>query len=413
VWENVGAIRAVAGRDTQLLAVIKADGYGHGAELMAPVLADAGVAWLGVGDVEEGVRVRRALSGLRGGRGAGDGSKDEVRLLVMCGMEPGDAAAMMEHGLTPVVWTREHLRAMEDAAGAVVDPTRPGDKTAGTDGAPRVVEGRDDSRVRVHVEIDSGMARQGARPGKELAGFLEELRRCGHVRCEGVFSHLSSSEVRRAEQTKRQLGEFGRALEQVRASGVRPEWVHLANSSAVDVGETAEWMRQQARAMSARVLVRPGIAVYGYCLAIEGGSGALSRSGELAARLKPVMTWKTRVIGLREIQAGQTVGYGATFVAQRAMKLALLPVGYADGFRREASSGIGGGWVMIRGERAAVVGRVSMNLMVVDVSSIDGVKVGDEVVLLGEGVTAEDHARWCGTIAYEILCGIRGSAKLV
>jgi len=139
------------------------------------------------------------------------------------------------------------------------------------------------------------------------------------------------------------------------------------------------------------------------------------------------MAWKTRVIGLREIEAGATVGYGATFTAQRPMRLALLPVGYADGFRREASSspqpatapsgdpdsGVGDGWVMIAGQRARVVGRVSMNLTTVDVTGIAGVDVGDEVVLLGEGVSAQDHARWCGTIAYEILCGVRGRVVVV
>jgi len=120
-----------------------------------------------------------------------------------------------------------------------------------------------------------------------------------------------------------------------------------------------------------------------------------------------VLCWKTRVIAVREVEAGATVGYSATFVAPRKMRLALLPIGYADGFRRAGSSGIGNGWVMIAGKRATVVGRVSMNLTVVDVSGIDGVHEGMEVVLLGDGVTAEDHARWSGTIAYDILCGIR------
>jgi alanine racemase len=113
------------------------------------------------------------------------------------------------------------------------------------------------------------------------------------------------------------------------------------------------------------------------------------------------------VAGLRELAAGATVGYGATFTASHPMRLALLPVGYADGFRREASSSDGHGWVMIAARRAPVVGRVSMNLTTVDVTAIPEAALGSEVVLLGEGVTAEDHARWCGTIAYEILCGIR------
>ena len=154
--------------------------------------------------------------------------------------------------------------------------------------------------------------------------------------------------------------------------------------------------------MGARAMVRPGLALYGHCLPLDTGD-----VGELGGRVKPVLTWKTRVIGLREIGAGESVGYGATFVAKSLMRLGLLPVGYADGFRREASSGMGVGWVLIAGRRAPVVGRVSMNLTVVDVTDIAGVAVGDEVVLLGEGVSAEDHARWSGTIPYDILCGIR------
>jgi alanine racemase len=123
------------------------------------------------------------------------------------------------------------------------------------------------------------------------------------------------------------------------------------------------------------------------------------------------MTWKTRVIGVSEIPAGALVGYNGTFVAEYPMRLALLPVGYADGLRRElsASDAGAGGWVMIRGERAPIVGRVSMNLTTVDVSAIDGAAEGDEAVLLGEGITADDHARLAGTIAYEILCGVRTS----
>jgi alanine racemase len=118
-------------------------------------------------------------------------------------------------------------------------------------------------------------------------------------------------------------------------------------------------------------------------------------------------------VGLREIATGTTVGYGATFTAKHPMRLALLPVGYADGLRREASSGVGDGWVMIAGQRAAVVGRVSMNLTVVDVTALPKIAMGDEVVLLGEGVTADDHAAWCGTIPYEILCGLRGHVHLI
>lgn len=388
---NVAAIRAVAGAEAEVLAVIKADAYGHGAELVAPVLVAAGVRWLGVGDLDEGARVRQVLAA------AGLGSEQtggDTRILVMCGMEPEDAPRIVEHRLTPVVWTVDHIEAVERAA-----------ESAGR-------------RVRVHLEIDSGMARQGAAPGEELARVVARLRGSAWVRCEGVFSHLSASETRELRGaagegvTSRQLERFAEALAQLPEGEVLPEWVHLANSSAVDEGSTERWVREKAAAMSAGVLVRTGLAVYGYCLPVCVAGEEAEADGSLRGRVRPVGTWKTRVIGLREIAAGETVGYGATFVASEPMRLALLSVGYADGFRREASSGIGDGWVVIAGQRARVVGRVSMNLTVVDVTGIAGVAVGDEVVLLGEGVSAEDHARWCGTIPYEILCGMRAEKKL-
>ena len=158
-------------------------------------------------------------------------------------------------------------------------------------------------------------------------------------------------------------------------------------------------------------MVRSGLGLYGYCLPIEGAGGvARVRDG-----LLPVMTWKTRVIGVREVGVGETVGYNATFVAERAMRLALVPVGYADGLRRElsGSNSVAGGWMMVGGQRAEIVGRVSMNLTVVDVSGIAGVAVGDEVVVLGDGITADDHARLARTISYEIVRGVRAASRLV
>jgi alanine racemase len=167
---------------------------------------------------------------------------------------------------------------------------------------------------------------------------------------------------------------------------------------------------QQAQTVGAQAMVRCGIALYGYCLPIEG-EGAQPK---IRGKLQPVMTWKTRVLDVREVAAGEPVGYNATFVAQGPMRLALLPVGYSDGLRRELSSTNAkpGGWVTVGGRRAAIVGRISMNLTVIDVTGVDGsgiegVRVGDEVVLLGDGVTADDHARLAGTISYEILCGVR------
>jgi len=300
-----------------------------------------------------------------------------VRLLVMGGMEIADAPAIVAHGLTPVVWTVEHVAAMERAG-----------RAAG-------------SRVNVHLEIETGMARQGVAVGADLARVLDRLAKSRWVHCEGVMTHLCCAEVAGAATTKAAKERFAAALEQVSAAGVKPEFVHLGNSSAVDEGSTMAWVRTRAKTAGAKAMVRTGVALYGHCLPVEGAVGAL------APRLSPVMEWKTRVIGVREIEAGTTVGYGATFVAVHEMRLALLPVGYADGFRRAASSGVGDGWVMIAGKKAAVVGRVSMSLTVVDVTGM-AVSEGDEVVLLGDGVSAEEHAAWSGTIAYDVLCGVRG-----
>jgi alanine racemase len=369
--ENFRATRTAAGGDVETLAVIKADGYGHDAMLCAPVLAKAGARWLGVTDVEEGAKVREAL---------GEGG---TRIMVMSGVELGDAPALISHGLTPVVWTAEHVSAMEKAA-----------RAAG-------------QRVSVHVEVDTGMTRQGAAVGDALRVVLERLAGSRWVSCEGVMTHLCCSEVAGAKTTAVAQKFFAESLTQVSAAGLKPDFVHIGNTSAVDEGGTMQWVRQQAKALSARAMVRAGLSLYGYCLPIEGVGEA-----RLQPKVKPVLTWKVCVLGIRDVEAGTAVGYGATFIAKRKMRVALLGAGYADGFRREASSGLGDGWVMIAGKRAAVVGRVSMNLTVVDVSDVEGAVEGTEAVLLGEGVSAEDHARWAGTIPYEILCGIRGTRLL-
>jgi alanine racemase len=373
--ENLRAVQSVAGAAVETLAVVKANGYGHDAALVGQALVGGGARWLGVSDVEEGARVQQTL-----GHGG-------TRILVMCGMDLGDAPQIVASGLTPVVWTMEHVGAMERAARGV------------------------GHRVAVHLEIDTGMSRQGVTVGDDLDKVLERLVASRWVSCEGVMTHLACAEAGKGSHgeaiTAAQREQFAAALEQVRAAGVKPELVHMGNTSAVDEGSTMKWVRDAAKKLGARAMVRTGLGLYGDALTVEGSSIATLRP-----RLSPVLTWKTRVIGLREIPAGATVGYGATFTATSPMKLALLPVGYADGFRREASSGVGDGWVMIAGRAAKVVGRVSMNLTVVDVTGFAHVTMGEEIVLLGEGVSAADHAQWCETIPYEILCGIRAHVHL-
>ncbi len=366
---NFRAVRAAAGAafgaGTEVLAVVKANAYGHGAEVCAVALAKAGAYWLGVADASEGVRVRKALEGA--------GFWDS-QILVMCGLMPEDAAVVAEHGLTPVVWTKEQVGWL-----------------------------RNQVEMPVHLEVDTGMGRQGARPGAELDAILDLIGAAGLV-LDGVMTHFCAAEVAGSEKTREQQRRFAAALAQVRGRGFTPKWVHAGSSSSIDnPAGNADWLVELAKSVGARAMVRCGIALYGYCLPIEGAA-----ESKLGGGLRPVMTWKTRVLDVRDAGAGETVGYNATFTVSRPMRLALLPVGYADGLRRElgATNARPGGWVMIRGGRAGIVGRVSMNLTTVDVTEIDGVCVGDEVVVLGDGVTADDHARLAGTISYEILCGV-------
>jgi alanine racemase len=391
---NYRVLTGAAGGDTAVLAVVKANAYGHGAAVCAPVLARAGAEWLGVTDVAEGCAVREALAtaGIARGR--------QPEILVMSGLLGEDADAMVQQGLTAVVWERQQMEWLVEAA------ARQGV------GLP----------VPVHLEIDTGMARQGVAAGEELEAVLGWLGGQKGLRLDGVMTHFASSEVAGSAQTVAQRERFEAAMRSVAATGLRPAWVHAGNSSSVDnqgEEENLAWLRGLAAEVGARSMVRAGLGLYGYCLPIEctkePGSSVAVTEARVRPDILPVMTWKTRVIGLREVRPGETVGYNAIFSAERPMRLALLPVGYADGLRRElsGSNAQSGGWTMVHGQPAAIVGRVSMNLTMVDVTEIPGTAMGDEVVMLGDGITADDHARLAQTIAYEIVCGVRAASHLI
>jgi alanine racemase len=301
----------------------------------------------------------------------------------MCGFTQQDVEALAEHALTPVVWIPEQVGWLEG------------------------------SGLAVHVEVDTGMARQGVHPGAELEDLLAEID-AAELPLDGLLTHFCAAEAAHSELTQRQERRFEAAIAQVRRQGLAPKWVHAGSSSSVDnPAQASPWLVDLARSVGARAMVRCGCALYGYCVPIEGADAAFVQP-KLRPALRPVMTWKTRVLSLRDLAAGETVGYNATFTAPAPMRLAMLPVGYADGLRRELSGTDArpGGWVILRGgdgsaHRASIVGRVSMNLTMVDVTAIPGVRVGDEVVVLGDGITADDHARLAQTIPYEILCAVR------
>jgi alanine racemase len=365
--QNFHAIQTEVGPATTILAVIKANAYGHGAATCAPILARAGAQWLGVTCADEGVRIRHAL------QSDGIAPAHQPQILIMSGFLPADAPAIHAHGLTPVVWTQQQIAWLTPYPG-----------------------------TRVHVEIDTGMGRQGVAPGPALEALLASLATAGLIP-DGFFTHFCSSEVAHAAITAEQQRRFAAILPTLRQLPRKPTWLHAANSSAIDNPEHPIWLATLADTLGANVLVRPGLALYGYTLPLEGAP-----TPRLHAALQPVLTWKAHILATRTLAPGDTVGYNAIFTAPTPLRVALLPAGYADGLRRElsATNQKPGGWVLIDGHRAPILGRISMNLTVVDITSIPCVQPNDQAILLGDGITAEDHARLAHTIPYEILCGI-------
>jgi alanine racemase len=335
-----------------VLAVVKADAYGHGAVPVSRALEAAGVRFLGVALVEEGLQLREA--GLRSD------------ILVLGGAYDGGWETMLEHRMVPVVFRPEHLTSLEAAARA------------------RGVT------ARAHLKVDTGMGRLGVLPS-DVPAFLEAARACRRVELEGLCSHFANADLADAALTGLQVTRFRTALGQMRAAGFDPRWRHLSNSAGL-------LALPEARDGLEMNLARPGLALYGLVPA------PWLRP---ARTLEPVLSWKTAVVHVRSVPAGTPISYGSTWTAARQSRIATLPVGYADGWSRLLSNR---GAVLLRGRRAPIVGRVCMDLCMVDVTDVPGAEVGDEVVLLGRqgGEVQDAHqlAALQGTIAYDVLCAI-------
>src|SRR6266853_4191682 len=365
--QNFHAIQKHVGAGVTICAVVKADGYGHGAVECARALESEGARWLGVTDAAEGLALR--------------GAGVTARILLMTGIWKGEEDGIVAQNLTPTIWEPWHIELLERAA-----RKRESDLTS--------------HRLPVHLKLDTGMSRLGVSQ-EALPHLCEMLSGCKHLTLEGVSTHFASAEVLDAEDAVRQMKRFEEGLAVLRNCGLRPPLIHMGNSAAMS-----------ARPETWKTMVRPGIALYGYSLAFTHG-------GEPAAvaplPLCPVLSWKTRVLTVKEVAAGQAVGYMGTFVTKARSRIAVLPVGYADGYPRLLSNRAR---VMVRGEYAPVVGRVSMDLTIVDVSHIRGIAVGDEVVLIGKdvgkstgeesgrSVDAVELARWCESVPYEIRWGL-------
>lgn len=354
-----------------LLAIVKANAYGHSLALCAPAAAQAGVGWLGVTSVEEAVAARAVLGECR------------PEILVLSGPFPGEGASVAEHDLTCSVWNAEQLEELERGAA-----------------------GQPAGSIAVHLEIDTGMSRQGT-SGDGIDALLDRLRACRALRLDGVMTHLYAADEADRHGTQRQIACLEAALLRVRRAGFRPRWLNVGNSAALLDETTRSSLVALARQSGMRLLLRPGLALYG--VAPEFAPAHLAEIPALTAGLKPVLRWKTRITSLSGIAAGETVGYNARFRAERPTRLALLAVGYADGLKRRLSDR---GHALIAGHRAPYAGVISMDQSVVDVTEIpeELLRAGDEVVLLGTqgavSISAADHARWAETIPWEIFTSI-------
>jgi len=348
---NYRAVRDAVGPATQIIGVVKANAYGHGAVEVAHVLVAEGTKWLAVSSVDEGVALRRA--GIN------------CRVLIMAGVMPWEHEAMHEFRLTPVAHSLDDLRRFDE-------------------GGP----------LDVHLKIDTGMNRLGIR--RAAAEIAEAVLALRNARVEGLLSHFASAADFTSGQTKEQIREFNGIWQALAGLGVRPALMHFASTNAIAYPRRDAWLS----------LVRPGHAIYGYV------SPARGPAPPPALVVKPALSWRTRIISVKDVPAGSKVGYGGSFVASSPMRLAVLAAGYADGVPHRLSNK---GKVIAGGRFAPIVGTVSMDLTTIDVTNSPGMETGDEVTLLGrEGdvaLDAQEIARTAGTISYNVLCGISARVK--
>jgi len=345
---NFFRLRELIPDNAGIMAVVKANAYGHGDVEVAKALESLGCDFFGVAMAEEGARLR--ASGIVN------------PIVVLGGVYPGQVEDVVGLGLTPVVFDLETARLIDERA-----------KKSG------LVKS-------VHVKIDTGMGRLGIL-ARDVVPFFEALKEFKNIEVEAVLSHFAEAELDDKEYSRRQLGVFFDVLAAIRKLGFAPRYIDMANSAAAVDYRDAHFN-----------LIRPGIMLYG---AYPAGRFA----GKVA--LKPVMSVKTGILFLKRVPSGFPVSYGRTFITKRESVIATLPIGYADGFPRRLS---GKADVLVRGKRAPVVGTVCMDLTMCDVTDVPGVNVGDEVAVIGsqgdETITAEEIAGKAGTISYEIFCNI-------
>jgi alanine racemase len=358
IARNFRNVRSVVGPSVEVAGVVKADAYGHGAIEVAKVLVAEGARWLAVSSVDEGANLRC-------------GGIHQTRILVMGGFLPYEGEALVEYDLTPAVHSIEQMRQV--------------DQLAQSSGKP----------IRYHLKIDSGMGRLGTRAAaQEILAPIAETR---YASMEGLMTHFASSADYTTEQTAAQLAYFHAMAAALDAAGVRPPYLHTSSTNAIGFGRTEGWHN----------LVRAGHALYGYVSPPRGVAPPQ------LLEVRPALTWKAKLLAVKDIPEGALVGYGGSFRAPRPMRIGILGAGYADGMFHRLSNR---GQVIAAGKLTPILGTISMDLTTIDLSHTT-LGPGDEVTLLGqEGearLDAHQIARVAGTISYNILCSISARVRRV
>ncbi len=348
---NYTQIRKRVTQGTKILAVVKANAYGHGAVRISSELENLGVDLLGVATCEEGIELRKASI--------------TTPIIILGGFFKGQSIYAKQYDLIPVIYNLESAKELSQCAH------------------------KSNSRAKIHVKIDTGMGRLGILPS-ETKVFLQNIIKLNNLEIEGILSHLADNNQDNhsgLEFTQRQAELFKRQIEELHQMGIHPQYEHLANSAAI-IEKSPEFFN----------LVRPGIMLYG-AYPSEGFKQLID--------LKPVMSLKTKIVSLKKVAKGTSISYGRTFTCKKESLIATLPIGYADGYSRSLSNR---GEILIRERKAPIAGVVCMDMIMADVTEIPGVSLGDDVVLMGSQgdgkITAEAIAKKTGTISYEILCGI-------
>lgn len=348
IAHNYRTIKNHLTKGTKILAVVKANAYGHGMIEVSRRLVEEGVSYLGVASVDEAIALRSA--------------KIKLPVLVLSSVLPKEIKDAINYNLTFTICDRNLAKEIDKEAR------------------------KTNKRVLAHIKIDTGMGRLGIWH-KEADDLIEEVSSLKNIILEGLYTHFSSADEEETNYTVEQINNFKGLIKELNGRRFNIPYVHAANSAGTILFKDSHFN-----------MVRPGLMIYGLY-----PNEAISKT----VKLKPALSLKTRIIFLKRTPAGRNISYGRTYTTDKETIIATLPIGYADGLNRRLSNS---GEVIINGRRAPIVGRICMDHTMIDVGDVDGVKVGDEVVLIGaqgtERINAEDIARLLDTIPYEVVCWI-------